>query len=131
MCLPGQVGVPDNSNTLDNSQPKEQEWQREKEEGEGESKWGEMGKCNAKGGIISENFQIYTSFRRDVWFGPEDTAQALLLPEPQVKYPQQPSCPAGLLLIVLSGLFLNTRICHPCTSGEALIFQKRAVCHRK
>lgn len=79
MCLPGQVGIPDNSNTLDNSQPKEQEWQREKEEGEGESKWGEMGKCNAKGGIISENIQVYTSFRRDVWFGPEDTAQALLL----------------------------------------------------
>lgn len=31
MCLPGQVGVPDNSNTLDDSQPKEQEWHREED----------------------------------------------------------------------------------------------------
>lgn len=39
MCLPGQVGVPDNSNTLDNSQPKEQEWHHEEKE-----EWGARGK---------------------------------------------------------------------------------------
>lgn len=44
MCLPGRVGVPDNSNTLDHSQPKEQgQWHekrgsiRKKPRGEGES----------------------------------------------------------------------------------------------
>lgn len=43
MCLPGQVGVPDNSNTLDDSQPREQERHRE-EDGSGESKGGETGR---------------------------------------------------------------------------------------
>lgn len=34
MCLPGQVGVPDYSNALDNSQPKGQECHCEEEKGQ-------------------------------------------------------------------------------------------------
>ena len=133
MCLPGQVGVPDNSNTLDDGQPTEQGWHHEEEEKEGAGKGGEMGKGSGKTGMISKDVQIQTSFLQPPWrdrrLGLEDNSPGsgagpelwLLDKSLRVNSPRQPSRHARLRYSVPSRLLLNTRL--SALHSRELIFQ--------